>query len=383
MRGLFQRRKEMQVLDSRDTVIVKEHWGNVPPEYLLSFYGFPPLREYFLECVSKQRMEQTGPADRNWAEKWTIETYLKDRVPVEECLSLCCGFGEIERILADMNTFVHCTAMDLSEGAIQGARKHAEEGGYTNIDYAVTDLNQVKLEPGKYDLIYANGAMHHITNLEGLTAEIFRALKPGGVFVCNEYIGPKFQELPKRQQEMINAVMHLIPRRLRSATEETFIPGFYGRGRVRRQLYVAWKSFTGQIDVKSRRVNPSWPRGKQVIFQIYKAIFGLIPFRRNFRFGRIWEEESKSIKKLDPSECVRSDEIIGVLRQHFSHLDIRPYNGSLLKYALDKKFFEQFDPNSSKDRRLLELLFAIEKTLIDVEEVSSDHAHIIAMKETS
>jgi hypothetical protein len=56
-------------------------------------------------------------------------------------------------------------------------------------------------------------------------------------------------------------------------------------------------------------------------------------------------------------------------------------NGSILLYALDQKFFKECDPNRREDKALIELLIDIERTMIDIGELSSDHAHIIARKE--
>jgi len=170
----------------KDTIKVAQHWGVPPPDLSKSFYGFPPIRDYLFTCICG-KVEKTK---RDWCERWTVETYLNDRIPVAECLSLCCGFGEVERMLADLGVFLHCTGIDLSPGAIQSASAKARELGYANIDYKSADLNIIELESGNYDLIWANGALHHISNLEHVVSQIYEALKPGGIFVCNEYVGP-------------------------------------------------------------------------------------------------------------------------------------------------------------------------------------------------
>jgi hypothetical protein len=82
-----------------------------------------------------------------------------------------------------------------------------------------------------------------------------------------------------------------------------------------------------------------------------------------FRFGKLWEERSALIKERDPSESIRAGDIIGILKATFRQLDVRYYNGSILYYALDKKFYETCDPANPRDRELLNLLITIEKTL--------------------
>jgi hypothetical protein len=207
-------------------------------------------------------------------------------------------------------------------------------------------------------LIYANGALHHIQNLEHLVAQIYRALKLGGIFVCNEYVGPNYQQISVRQQEIVNAVLHLIPPQYRSVGDSTYYPLFFQKSRLRRALF---KIYRAASNIAIRGIS-----GRQ---------------KPLFRFGKLWEERSAIIKERDPSESVRSGEIIGILKATFKQLDIRYYNGSVLYYALDKKFFETCNPANPHDRELLNLLITIEKTLIDVGELSSDNAHIIAKKD--
>jgi len=97
-------------------------------------------------------------------------------------------------------------------------------------------------------------------------------------------------------------------------------------------------------------------------------------------YSRVWDERSQLIKLKDPSECIRSDEIIPILKSNFRDIDIRYYNGSLLYYALDQKFFEEYNANRKEGRALLDLLINIEKAMINMGELTSDNAHIIAKK---
>lgn len=372
----------MEYLKEKDIHRVSDRWGIAPPDLNMTFFGFPPIRDYIFTCISNQ----IGKAARDFAERWTVETFLKEKIPVEECLSLCCGFGEIERILADLGVFRHCIGIDITERAVKNARRKAKEGDY-NIDYKVCDLNVIQLEPEKYDLIWANGALHHITNLEYLVAEIYKALKPGAFFVCNEYIGPKYQKLPFRQQEIINSVIHLIPHRYRFASEETYVPAFY---RNKKWRWILWELYrmitfqTGGIDV-DMEPRPDWAKFKIKLFNTYKkirnSVFTINKRRKiSFHYGKVWQERSEEIKLNDPSEGIRSDEIIPILKRTFDHLDIRFYNGSILFYALDHKFYKEFNPDREEDRSLLELLITIEKTMINIGELKSDFAHIIAKK---
>ncbi len=362
--------------------LVSEAWGKNSPDISKTFYGFPPVRDYLYSCVS----EREGKTERDWVERWTVETYLSQIIPVENCLSLCCGFGEIERILADLGVFKHCTGIDISEGAVKGAIAKAKEGNYDSLDYVQSDVNSMRLEPENYELVWANGALHHIKNLEHVISEVYNSLKPGGYFVTNEYIGPKHQQLPSRQREIVNSVIHMIPPRLRHSSEEMFALGEFTKSSWRSRLSGLHKLVpvlrNGIGDFGQLIDSVKWPLWKKGLvrggYGIFRNLFG--SRATNFRYGKVWDVNSFHFKQMDPSEGIRSDEIIPILKKTFDWTDIRYYNGSVLLYALDKKFYDEFDASREEDRLLLDMLINIEKTLIKMGELASDHAHIVAGK---
>ncbi len=365
--------------------LVSEAWGKNSPDISKTFYGFPPIRDYLYSCIS----DKLGKTERDWCERWTVQTYLNQIIPVEECLSLCCGFGEIERILSDLGVFKHCTGVDLSEGALKSAIAKAKEGGYRNIDYEWGDVNSMVLEPEKYGLVWANGALHHVKHLEHTISEVYKSLKPGGYFVANEYIGPRYQQLPNRQREIVNSVIHMIPPRLRYVSEETFVLGNFKNSPWKYRLFGFYKlipALRNEIGNFDQLVaNLGWPLWKKRIFVqlwgIFRNLFG--KRRTNFRYGKVWDVNPFHFKRIDPSEAIRSDEIVPILKGTFDWLDINYYNGSVLLYALDRKFYDQFDDGREEDRLLLDMLINIEKTMIKIGELSSDHAHIVARKKVT
>ncbi|MDC0321705.1 methyltransferase domain-containing protein [Akkermansiaceae bacterium] len=181
----------------------------------LDLYTFQPVKNYFYRCVSG---DEEGIAKENWFEDWLIKTYLKDKIPVANCLTLCCGHGERDRRLAKMEVFENCLGLDISPGAIEACKINASNEKFNNLKYATADLNKDSLKRNAYDLIYVGGGMHHILNLEHLVDEIYLSLKPGGLLVCDEYIGPSYNDLSNRHREVINSAIHLIPKRLRYYT---------------------------------------------------------------------------------------------------------------------------------------------------------------------
>jgi SAM-dependent methyltransferase len=117
-----------------------------------------------------------------------LAKYVDPRVRRNRVLSLCCGHGHFERGLLQTMNYEYCDALDLSEAALENARRLASEAGVRNVNYERQDINQLNLSH-PYDLAFAGG-IHHLSNLEHVFAELARWLQPDAPFLMYEYIGP-------------------------------------------------------------------------------------------------------------------------------------------------------------------------------------------------
>jgi hypothetical protein len=128
-----------------------------------------------------------------------------------------------------------------------------------------------------------------------------------------------------------------------------------------------------------------WPNYKKVLFRFAKGLVRYLPRKRsefkNFYFGKVFDVSPEIVKKGDPSEGVRSEEIIPLVKNKFRNTMLHHYNGSILSYALDKMFFEKFDSNLKEDIELFELLTAMEKSLISSGEIPPILSIIVAKKD--
>ncbi len=303
-------------------MMVADYWSEADCDASdKNFYCFPPIRARSCKLI----FGEYDTSRKDWCEYWTVQKYLKDKIPFEKCLSICCGTGPIERILSRLNVAKKIVGADIAPGAIEKAIQRAKDENISNIEYFISDINNKRFREEEYDIIWANGALHHIEDLERVIGMLYRTLKPGGYLISNEYVGPRYQQIPEKQQEIINAVRHLIPLELR-------------------------------------------PELEKYKYDIY---------------GKAWEMPPvEYFLETDPSECVNSNNIIPILKTNFNEVEVKYFNGSILLYALGPKFYDNFDFNNSNHKKLLEMLFDIEDTLIETGEVSKDNAHIICKKKT-
>jgi len=329
--------------------LVAAKW-KVPSDLSRSFFGFPPLLRYTQELIG-------GDPDRD-CYQWTVDTYLSERLPVPRALSLACGHGHVERLLAERGVFRECLGLDLAPGAIEQARRLAAGAGLENLQYRVADLNRLQLEPGSFDLILAVGALHHVSDLEHVLDEVHRALSPGGLLVSNEYIGPDRWQVSPRQYELINAAIHLIPPDLRERREENHWPPWL------------WPLAKLEPRLARRRLNPLAP-----LHALRRLLI------RRPAFGRLYDPPPPWYWMLrDPSEGVHASQIVSSIRRRFEDVNVRPYNGSILYFALDQAFYERYDDSNPRHRRVLDMLCEIERELVALGEVPSAAAHIVARK---
>jgi SAM-dependent methyltransferase len=138
----------------------------------------------------------SGDPDASW-----LEYFKRRHLPhaVGSGLVLGCGGGGLERHATVLELCERYDAYDVSPGALEIAEKAARKAGLRHIKYRRRDLNEVELERERYDVVFASMVFHHIENLEHLFGQIRRALRPGGLFVLNEYVGPDRFQWTRRQ----------------------------------------------------------------------------------------------------------------------------------------------------------------------------------------
>jgi SAM-dependent methyltransferase len=235
----------------------------------------------------------------------------------ERGLSLGCGHGWTEREALRLDLCRSFDAFDIADEALEvAARTAAEEGLQNRIRYRQADLNTTQLEAGVYDVVIAAMVLHHVEELEHLLGEVSKSLRSGGIFVVNEYIGPaRFQWLDKTQA-LMNRLLATLPEEL--------------------------------------RVNPANGFVKE-------------------HFERAPAEE---IARVDPSESIRSDEIVATVETRFEVLYRADFGGTLLQFLL-ADIAANFDEDDAKDVALLDLLSLFEDVLIEERVLPSDFAFFV------
>jgi SAM-dependent methyltransferase len=229
------------------------------------------------------------------------------------------GVGELERGLCQYNFARQHEGIDISDEAIRIAVAQAQAAGFSHIHYRQGNLNTIALELRAFDVIFGISSIHHTERLEHVFAQVQQALKPGGYFFLDEFIGPNRFQWTDEQIRAINEQLLVLPRKLRR----------------------------------------------------------LISDRGKFK-DRVIRRSPEEIIASDPSEAIRSSDIVPLLARYFDVLEVKGYGGSIiheLLYDIAGNFAEEHHPGSI-DR--LRSLFQAEDELTASGQLRDDFAVIIA-----
>lgn len=105
--------------------------------------------------------------------------------PTTKILDLCCGSGQATQILVQFSQNV--VGLDASPRSIQRAQHNVPQA-----DYVEAFAEQMPFGDNEFDLVHTSAAMHEMnpTQLRQILSEVYRVLKPGGIFTLVDFHRP-------------------------------------------------------------------------------------------------------------------------------------------------------------------------------------------------
>jgi SAM-dependent methyltransferase len=228
------------------------------------------------------------------------------------CLVLGCGDGWLERALVADRPDLRVDACDIAPGAVARARETARALGIDALDYSVLDLDREDLPAGRYDLVVAHSVLHHVAELEHAFDQIEASLRPGGLMVVHEFVGPCHLQYTDAALEVIDALMAALPERYRRS------------------------SSTGEVLRSKPRPDLGY------------------------------------LLRVDPSEGVRADELDGFVRSRFDLRYEADLCGTVLQHLL-WQIAHNFRDGDGFDETVLGVLCAVEESLVAGGALDSDY----------
>jgi SAM-dependent methyltransferase len=255
----------------------------------------------------------SGGSEEHWL-TWFFNHYLPNGVVFDRSLSVCCGDGAHELGIANTGRVRFVRGFDISEGAIAQANASFEKAAIPKDGYAFEVADADNLQiEDRCDLILSTGALHHVTNLEKLLSRLSSMLRIDGYFVVLEYVGPNRFQWTNAQLGVINDILR-------------------------------------QLDPRYLKEN------------------------RRIELGR---PPVADMMKIDPSEAVRSEDVMRLLPEYFAIEYLRNFNGTIMHQLyplLDSRLTNADSPDFDS---IVRMILWIEDFLIRGQALSSDFVFVI------
>ncbi len=212
-------------------------------------------------------------------------------------LSLGSGPGGIELGFAAQAPSAEIVCLDFNPALLEMGRERATSKGL-NVRFEQADLNGLSLEENSFDFVFCHASLHHVIELERVSNEIRRCLRLGGELIT--------------------------------------------------------------VDVVTANGYRMWPETRQVVRDLWRTLPAR--FRVNHTaYGEvrlddeIWESDTSQ----SGMECIRSQEILDVLKQGFRVKEFVPYF-SICRRFIDTMYGPNYDLTKSLDRGLLEWIWELD-----------------------
>lgn len=104
-------------------------------------------------------------------------------------LDIGCGSGGITLYLVERHGAAHATGFDVEAPVIEAAKARAEQRGLSGRARFVRGWpGPLPFAPDSFDVVFSKDALLHVPDKEALFADVFRVLKPGGVFAASDWL---------------------------------------------------------------------------------------------------------------------------------------------------------------------------------------------------
>ncbi len=241
-------------------------------------------------------------------------------VTPEKVLAVGSGLGIEEQSLIEDDTVQKIEAYELSDVAVEKAKARIHKLGLSDrLVMHAGDVTKAGLAKDSFDAIYVSAAIHHFFNIEEMMDFFYSVLKPGGILVYNEYVGP--------DHHMYHDDVMAVCDRINRCLDESL-----------------------RFDVLRNEIRSFVPRATLE-----------------------WMLE------MDPSEGVHSSKILPLTYQKFDVVQRFDYGGTLMR-PFWVGILRNFDFSDYKDQTIARLIGLIEELLIETGQIPNYHTIVAARK---
>lgn len=124
----------------------------------------------------------------------------------KDMLDIGCGSGGITLHIAKRFSPRSIIGFDVEKPVIREATRRAEEAGLSErVRFVQAPPGRLPFDDGSFDIVFSKDAMVHIKDKDAIFAEIFRVLRPGGIFAASDWLVGHDGELSQDMKDYIEA----------------------------------------------------------------------------------------------------------------------------------------------------------------------------------
>ena len=106
-------------------------------------------------------------------------------------LAIGSGMAFAEEFLVQNGYAQHVLAYEMSRAAIEAAKQRVAGTPYAGqLDLRSGDVLHENLPDSAFDVVFVQAAIHHFDRIDDMFALMHRVLRPGGLLIYDEYVGP-------------------------------------------------------------------------------------------------------------------------------------------------------------------------------------------------
>ncbi len=104
-------------------------------------------------------------------------------------LDIGCGLGGNAIYLAKTYSLAHITGFDVEQQVIDAAEKLVDEAQLADrVSFLRGNPGPLPFDDASFDMVFSKDAIIHVPDKEAMFVEIFRVLRPGGVFAASDWL---------------------------------------------------------------------------------------------------------------------------------------------------------------------------------------------------
>ena len=167
---------------------------NSDPSNNLADENFYPEAElqFFEKVWGKGFVSPGGPEE--------VAEILRD-VDLENkrILDIGCGMGGIDILLVKNHGAAKVVGIDVEGPVLEKARQYVSEADLMDrIEFRLVEPGPLPFDEASFDIVFSKDALLHISDKKMLFSEIFRTLKPNGMFVAGDWLRGEYEKVSEQ-----------------------------------------------------------------------------------------------------------------------------------------------------------------------------------------